>query len=325
MLDSNTLTIIFGLSSGILSLVGLTAIFISFNSQHSIQKGRELLWNIISFPLDIKDYSREQNAKTLCHYYWLYKDIIRDSGGFTRKIVLLSQFAILIVCGFWIIGIFLYSYFLDRLQITYILIATVVSIIILLRYGWILGKLSCISKISNLPEYDSLLDANVRHDFNINITALAGIGSTLKITKKGDTTYRISIGMALPFINLSAIPKVFAFNTEIPFADSVEPIYCEEFKAFSIDGRGYLSLGSDIWYNLIEISINEDTRNQANIVDFQLDFSCSQSYSLVKYSISMVDLIKIGFGESEYLLPNYMGASFVTCEDGTIVPWGLNV
>lgn len=325
MLDSNTLTIIFGLSSGILSLVGLTAIFISINSQHSIQKGRELLWNIISLPLDIEDYSKEQNAKTLCQYYWLYKDIIRDNSGFTRKIVLLSQSAILIVCGFWIIGIFLYSYFLDRLQMTYILMATVASIIILLSYGWILGKLRFASKISNLPEYDSLLDADVRHDFNINITALAGIASTLKITKKSDTIYLLTVGMALPFKNLSVVPKIFAFNAEIPFADSVEPIYYKDFGAFSLDRQGYLSLGSDIWYDLNEFSINEDARNQANMLKFQLDFSSSQSYSIVTYSITMADLIKIDFGKSEALLPEYMGASFAACEDGTIVPWGLNV
>ncbi|PFU24520.1 hypothetical protein [Bacillus cereus] len=40
-------TIIFGISAGILSLMGLVAIFVSMNSQHKIQKVREIYWDML--------------------------------------------------------------------------------------------------------------------------------------------------------------------------------------------------------------------------------------------------------------------------------------
>lgn len=315
-MNGDLLTIIFGLTSGVLTLVGLTAIFVSINSQHNIQKGRELIWGIMSLPLEIKDYTDPQNANRLCKYYWLYKDIINTSGDFTKRIILLSQFAIGGVCILWMTILFF------NFDIVYI-IAIAFSIIILIGFIVVLGNLNNITQIASLPPYDNLLNADSNLEVNIHIPALAASSATVEIIKNNATDFSASIGVALPFVNLSVLPIVIARNSSKEYL--MEIIQSKAVNQVSIDGNGRCSLGiANIWYELTEFRINDEVKKKSTNVDFQLNFSSKHGTSEAHYSISISDLEALDFGGSFYLMPYRVHNNFVLCEDGKRIHWGLN-
>ena len=79
------LTILFGLSSGILALVGLVSIFISINNQHKIQKARELIWEIMVLPSEKNNTNHI--GKKLFNKLWMYKDLTSDKHDFNKIII----------------------------------------------------------------------------------------------------------------------------------------------------------------------------------------------------------------------------------------------
>lgn len=58
-MSGETIGLLLAINSGILSVVGLITIFISMNSQHSVQRSREILWDIFTLPYKKTFFSKK--------------------------------------------------------------------------------------------------------------------------------------------------------------------------------------------------------------------------------------------------------------------------
>lgn len=312
-MDGNFLTIIFGLTSGILTLVGITSIFVSINSQHNIQKGRELVWKIMSLPLEANNYTDVLIAEKMCQYYWLYKDIVGTSKNFTKNIIYITQFAIAVVGLFWVSCLwFFFSAF-------YVILVGL-SVIILILYILAIRKLNDITQIADLPIYNNLLDGNAHLRLNIHVPALAAYGATITIREGDSFDFDVIIGTNLPFFNL----KVSTIITARNFKTSYIEILGEE-KVILLDGEGRLSLGiPNLWYKLIEFNVKDAIIDAMDVIDFQLIFSSEYRYSTAHYILKKQDLKELKSSKMFSLLPKVVDNNYVLSEDKSMMPWGLN-
>ncbi|WP_263703491.1 hypothetical protein [Bacillus thuringiensis] len=96
---SDLIAFTFGLSCCVFTLIGLVAIYISINTQHVIQKCREILWELIGMLQDETDFktAREKIRKN----YWMYSEILGKKDF--SNIVVYSVIIILILAAYiWI-------------------------------------------------------------------------------------------------------------------------------------------------------------------------------------------------------------------------------
>lgn len=311
-MEGNLLTIIFGLTSGILTLVGITSIFISINSQHNIQKVRELIWGITSLPLEANNYTAVSIAEKMCQYYWLYKDIVGTSKNFTKNIIYLSWCAIGLVCLFWVSLLYFSPYVLY-------IIAVGLAVVILILYSWAIGKLNDITEIADLPEYNKLLDGNSYLRMNIHIPALAAYGATITVKKRDDFNFNVVIGTNLPFFNLQVDAIISARNFKTDYIEVLEE------KVIFLDGKGSISIGiPNLWYDLTDFNLNNITVNKIEAIDFQLTFLGCNRISIAHYVLKKQILKELKRGEIFSLLPEVVDNNFVFAKDGNGIPWGLN-
>ncbi|MEK4822631.1 MULTISPECIES: hypothetical protein [Priestia] len=152
----NVSSMIFGVSSGILSLVGLVAIFVSINIQHRIQKCRELYWQMIDLPNQYLDPFVV--SKELRRLLWHYSKIISMEEKFVVNVIWVARVAILVILGLWssFVGLVEGSIWNRSLMWLSLLCA----IVILLIFHRTLGKFNHINEIGELPKMEDLLDAN---------------------------------------------------------------------------------------------------------------------------------------------------------------------
>jgi hypothetical protein len=149
-------TIFFGMTAGVLSLIGLLSIFVSLNSQHRIEKSRELYWLLSEMPFDIFDTDILLNKMKLSIRQYLK---IRDGADyFVILLTKINQFSISVVCFTWSIYVGLIS--TKSFESLLIAAVTCFSILILLCFHGIMGQLQDIDKIGDLPPLASLLDVN---------------------------------------------------------------------------------------------------------------------------------------------------------------------
>lgn len=88
--------ILFGVTGGLLSLVGLIAIYISINSQQNIQKAKEYLWELQSYTLLNNDFN-ERSAKRIRWILQHYTDLNKASKPL--KLIIWVATFVLIFCG----------------------------------------------------------------------------------------------------------------------------------------------------------------------------------------------------------------------------------
>ncbi|MBE4909198.1 hypothetical protein IMZ08_14115 [Bacillus luteolus] len=157
--QSDLLTYHFGLTSGLLTIVGLISIFVSINSQHNIEKGRELLWEMLYTTVD-KDNPKSISS-ILMKKSWLYYEIISKAENLTKLISRFARGAIFIVIVIWTgLVILLYYSEFDKSEYIVMSISTLLSIIILLFFFYILGKMNKIPRAGDIPEPRDILDAS---------------------------------------------------------------------------------------------------------------------------------------------------------------------
>ncbi|WP_428912041.1 hypothetical protein [Niallia sp. Krafla_26] len=166
----NITSIMFGVTSGILSLMGLVAIFVSLNSQHKIQKCREIYWEIIeiqgNYDLNIYEISEKMTNKI-----WLYSKVFNSEEKFIKYVIWVSQFTIVLVILLWsLIVAFIDGTYLEN---TLIWISYISGTIILLLFFNILGKLKRGTHIGELPEVNDILDISKEGEHGIRSIFLA--------------------------------------------------------------------------------------------------------------------------------------------------------
>lgn len=187
------------ITSSLLSLVGLISIFISMNSQHNVQRSREILWSIFTLPYQHNLFLKKGViGQEVFRTFILYEQIINEKNTFLQRIIGFAQIT-LIFCGLiWTTivytllpntlllferGILLFCVILADSFVLYFIIK-------------ILGVLKSTSKVGRLPTVNQLLDANTLK-VGLNVITLAAVSSHLKIIDS-----EIYLGFPIPFKNL---------------------------------------------------------------------------------------------------------------------------
>ncbi|MFE8701724.1 hypothetical protein ACFYKX_14055 [Cytobacillus sp. FJAT-54145] len=155
-----TATILFGITAGVLSLVGLLSIFISLSFQHRLEKTRELYWDMVNLPFE--GINTENTIKRMTQHIRQFRKIRGGTDLFTHIVTKVSLFTILFVCLIWSVYVGLVVEL--GLEGFLIIISTILAIIILLYFFNILRQISHIDRISDLPKLSNMLDAHKEED-----------------------------------------------------------------------------------------------------------------------------------------------------------------
>ena len=202
---SNTtdlIAIVFGLTAGVLTLVGLVSLFISIDSQHKIQKARELKWEIDALRIKYSSHEYENIAKQFHEKFFLYKNILDSNGkskkNYTFNFIELVNKSLLGVIFLWFITPILLTVLSDYsfLESIFIGIVTVIVIILLFSFYIFLDKLKDIKKIAELEDPADYLDGVKYKDLD----SIFWFSSTLKLKLKLDyPSNKFSIRVGTPF------------------------------------------------------------------------------------------------------------------------------
>ncbi|MET3289284.1 UNVERIFIED_CONTAM: hypothetical protein ABID98_001854 [Brevibacillus sp. OAP136] len=298
MIDfGNVSDIIFGISSGILTLVGLTSIFISINSQHNIQKAREIIWDLMNMPT--KKLNKRDNdlfAKEIYHKILMYKDMTNDKGDLSKLILKISIVAIVSVCLMWLLLLI----FLDQnnsAQKLFILICVICIVTIMLCFTLIISKLTNIKKTGKLPDYKDLLDVSI--NTNIDVLTLIGMSMELKITKNNNSEYIVYLAFPLPFENFYVSPTVSSKNV---LTDEVDLILTphDQYNGFVTFQKftSWLNNPTMHYFELLKLELSVEKYRD---IDVQINLSCNNGFTIVSYydiELSDIDMSKSMFPDS---------------------------
>jgi hypothetical protein len=146
--------VIFGVTAGILSLMGLVAIFVSLNSQHKIEKCRELYWQMIDNSFN--NYDIYEISKYIKRDIFNYSKIFSQEERILKNVIFISKVSILIVIITWsaFAG---FTNFNIRGQIG-IYISILVGVLVLAAFYFVIGQLGDIVKVGLLRNSHELLN-----------------------------------------------------------------------------------------------------------------------------------------------------------------------
>lgn len=179
-------TIIFGITGGVLALIGLVAIFISINSQHKVQKCRELYWKIIN--LSFKKEDPFDLSEEMMGLLWEYSKMSAyDDEEFVNNIIKGAQKTILYVLIVWTLFT-LFAVFSFLIPGAIIIgIGYIGGILVLIFFHNILGRLKNLVDIGNLKETDKILDLAENQDFQGLFLLVNNIHLERGITGRNDS------------------------------------------------------------------------------------------------------------------------------------------
>lgn len=209
--SSDMIAIVFGLTGSIMALVGLIAIFVSLNTQHNLQKCRELYWEMVSMSYKEETYenlnrkkaakrkgNKEEspaaeelsffvdeefefddqrfyleNFKSFYEKFMLYKEIFESEprNFFTMDIIKTASNAIKIVTGIWVSLLLYFLPFFYLGEYLYLLLIFPLCVYILYRFNNYLLELRTVTS-KNLHHPDEILDASKVSVTNINLYAI---------------------------------------------------------------------------------------------------------------------------------------------------------
>lgn len=188
--------IVFGLIASILTLVGLISIFVSLNSHHKIQKCRELYWSLL----------KPMNRQDLLENLHLYESIFHDKERFTTRVIeicrLTIYFVIIITVGMNIISITRFKWY------EYLIVTIFSSLIwyLFIKFAAILQDLKQVDKVSSLPSFHNLLNADfTEKKLNTVFLAATTLKSKLYIfyTPEKGLIFQFYLGTFLPLKNVT--------------------------------------------------------------------------------------------------------------------------
>ncbi|MET3321034.1 UNVERIFIED_ORG: hypothetical protein ABIC97_004135 [Peribacillus simplex] len=160
---------LFGVTSAILSLMGLIAIFVSLNTQHNIQRCREIYWEMTDLPLRYRDSYREMGfeLRRLLHNYSI---ALTPSNQFTQKVITISKATIVTVIVLW--TFYAISYYFDDFNnenSNYLLAYEHVLFLssIIAGTGILLMFFNVIEQLKDIKQIDDKLE-DIGQFFNVN-------------------------------------------------------------------------------------------------------------------------------------------------------------
>jgi hypothetical protein len=239
--QSDIFAYVFGLTSGILTLVGLIAIFVSLNSQHTIERGREILWEVQKELLKFKKKGKI-DFDDIDNDIDFYEEIINNRGfNFTESIITFAKISLFVVGIIWTLlyinGDFSYA----SNFIHYTLIS---SIFVTVLFYVALALLSDIPLVSTLPRINSIIDVKKDSKY-VDTLLLAGASIQVKISFSNSTP-NISVKFKREFKNievdivceeLSVNVKNDFTNGDFVFKIEKDSLYYIEDSWFKVDTK----------------------------------------------------------------------------------------
>lgn len=152
--SNEAVSVVYGVTGGVLSLMGLLSIFVSINSQHRIEKSRELYWNIIDLPFEQIDKTKLalQMAKNLRNFI----TVRNGKDPFVLIVTKVSQWTIIFVCLVW--SVYVSMLFNMDFASFFLLIINMLGVFILLAFYGILRNIRKIDFIGEVPNSYQFLD-----------------------------------------------------------------------------------------------------------------------------------------------------------------------
>ena len=280
-MSGETIGLLLAINTGIMSLVGLTTIFISMNSQHNVQRGREILWSIFTLPYKM-DLFLEKGAigQEVFRKYILYEQIINEKNSFLINVITFSQMVLAFSGLIWTtIVLNLLRMDLSPLDRGVLLFGLFLSLCFLLYFILrILGNLKSISKVGQLPTVEELLDANLL-TINSNVITLAAVSSRLKIVN-----FIVYLGFPILFKNLMV--EMSVRNPSETESDSTiingSLNLANRFKKFKkLDHQEFMLLDDDYCY--YEISKFQTVGEQQSGLFTTVEFISKQGFVAAEF------------------------------------------
>jgi hypothetical protein len=156
---SNVLQVIFGVTSGILTFIGLVAIYTSVNTQHNIQKCREIVWDIEELAVELNSLEEiKKSSKSIIKKLRLYGEIINKSGNyFNNKIVDLTQWAIIGVTFLWLLAVNLFN-LQSFIEYILVILVSLVGVFIISWFSHVIGDLKNVTSLGGLTPLIELIN-----------------------------------------------------------------------------------------------------------------------------------------------------------------------
>ncbi len=190
------ISLITGISGGLLSLVGLIAIFLSINTQHNMERAREILWEL--------DFAEELSEKKIITYIQQYKTLLKLSLPITLVVIVAIVtivFVGLLWANLWItitkLGIY-QNYFTSFLFLG--------SIFILFLFFALLLLLPITRWFGGLPKWESIINGS---EVKFPVLTLFSRTVDITITRFFNKPFEIFLRSSkIPFYNIRISGKI---------------------------------------------------------------------------------------------------------------------
>lgn len=199
---SEVISIVLGISQCLLALVGLTAIYISINNQHNIQKCREIYWELTTIPVSDKISTYVQDKRFAHNIYkkvYSYDLIMTSVSQLTKKILWCSAATLITIAAAWLYLALLYISDIKNIERIYIFLFFAISIILLFEFFCVLKYLDSIPQAAGLPTLSEILDTDNLHS-NICSILILGLSVKMRIWYIKDKC-SIRLEMPIPLYN----------------------------------------------------------------------------------------------------------------------------
>ncbi|MFD0673065.1 hypothetical protein [Cohnella sp. GCM10027633] len=155
-------SVLFGVTGGLLSLVGFITIFISINSQHVIEKARDTL-------SDLKGYTYHQTMteNPVRHIERLLNKYrsTTENGTNTKISVFLTIGVILSVGSAWWVFLWYEKSRLSENDFTFLLWTMIGATLIFMLFLYLIFRLLNLKRLGNVPSVDELMDTTNTYVF----------------------------------------------------------------------------------------------------------------------------------------------------------------
>lgn len=289
--QSDIIAYLFGITLGVLTLVGFAAIFVSINSQHKAQKARETYWELASLPYSFLNYKDENIGKLIFQKVNLYNNIITPTDKNTTKIIDWIRRSLLSVSIVWLVFVFILAASLHIVEYVLIFVPTVLIISLFFFFTRYLNTLKNIQNVAGLFSVEEIFDAE-NTSCDIPTPNLAAISSRLKIAREKKNLYSISIGFPVPFTNFLVKPIITGVNESRDYWDAkfINGTDSDNFTVIDSKNTTWW-LGSPLyWHEIEKFSLPEDIIE----VNIQLDYNCGKGLTMVFFrSIPVSELLSL--------------------------------
>lgn len=312
--QSDVLTIVFGVTAGLFTLVGFSTIFISMNSQHKIEKAREFLWEIGNIPYKYTKYNDDRIGKETYHLYSLYNSILNSKDKTMRNLITFVKGIFIFIAFSWISTcVFLMNEF-HIAELIYVSLIIIVAICFLYLFYRFISKLCNITELAGLPKYEDLLDLS-KENKGISVVSIAGISMILTIRKKSETHLKISVGFPVPFTGAGIGVCIYGNKDNSKEKDSSEFIVNDYEPRCWIEKDKYvwcLNNASYFELNLLEFEMPQEISE----INFQIALNCIRGVINVHFDNIKIEVLKnMDIVSGHYFNPNRFNEIYVENRD----------